>query len=179
MGISDETPMRDLVPSRQAGSTPPGTLPRHFYAVDAARAYSLREAALALEMPEGKLRRAILLDQLRATEVDDDRQYLLEGSALQDFVRRLRPEEQCAFSAEDSLLPDLLTFLIIPILIVLVLLFVRSPEAPRPDSAARDRAAPAATVSPDASGPKLEAVPTAPPPSPAPDVGEPDALPNY
>src|SRR5581483_6473798 len=122
MGISDETPMRDLFPKGPAGAPAPGPLPQRFYAVDATRIYSLREAARALEMPEGTLRRAILLDRLRATEVDDDRQYLLEGSALQDFVRRLRPAEQCAFPAEDSLLPDLLTFLIIPILIVLVLL---------------------------------------------------------
>jgi hypothetical protein len=176
MGISDESPMRDLFPNGPAGAPPPRPAPlaRHFYAIDATRVYSLRDAARALEMPEGNLRRAILLDQLRAIEVDDDRQYLLEGSALQDFVRRLRPTEQCAFPAEDSLLPDLLTFLIIPILIVLVLLFVRGPEAPRPDSAARDRAAPAATVSPDASAPKLEA----PAPQP-PDVGDPAALPNY
>src|SRR5690348_12664667 len=140
MGISDETPMRDLFPNGRAGAPPPspGPLARHFYSVDATRVYALRDAARALEMPERNLRRAILLDQLRATEVDDDRQYLLEGSALQDFVRRLRPAEQCAFPGEDSLLPDLLTFLIIPILIVLVLLFVRGPEASRPDSAARD-----------------------------------------
>ncbi len=177
MGISDETPMRDLFPNGPAGAPPQGPLARHFYAIDATRVYSLRDAARALEVPEGNLRRAILLDRLRAMEVDDDRQYLLEGSALQDYARHLRPSEQCAFPAEDSLLPDLLTFLIIPILIVLVLLFVRGPEAPRPDSAARDRAA--ATASPDASAPKLEAVPPAPPPPPAPDVGDPAALPNY
>jgi hypothetical protein len=130
--------------------------------VDRTRVYSLRDAARALEMPEGNLRRAILLDQLRATEVDDDRQYLLEGTALQEFVRTLRSGETCAFPEADSLLPDLLTFLIIPVLIVLVLLFVRGPESPKPDSPATRRPAPAVAAPSNASETTPEADPQAP-----------------
>lgn len=184
MGNPDDTPIRDLFPDRPPGPpvVPPAAQanpPRHYYSVDRARVYSLRDAARALEMPEGNLRRAILLDQLRAVEVDDDRQYLLDGAALQEFVRRLRPAEACAFPEPDSLLPDLLTFLIIPILIVLVLLFVRSPEGARQNAPAPQRPAPAVAAPEEETGPTLEALPPAP--SPASDRAAPAPLevPNY
>jgi hypothetical protein len=123
----------------------------HVYSIQRNQTYSLRDAARAIQVPEGALRRAILLDQVRAQEIDDDRQYLLEGGDLREYVRSLHPSDHCVFPEEDSLLPDLLTFLIIPVLIVLVLLFVKNPEAPRPDRPAKP-GAPADCVPGDATG---------------------------
>lgn len=160
MGMPDESPFQDPTSGAPEPSGRPDSpsAPRpapgrsgHFYLIHRHQTYSLREAARALDLPEGALRRAILLDQIKAHEVDDDRQYLLQGSDLREYLRDHRPSEPCVFPEEDSLLPDLLTFLIIPVLIVLVLLFVKNPEAPRPDRPAK-QSVPADCVPGDPTG---------------------------
>jgi len=121
-----------------SGTPPPSSVdvppardlrPRRFYPIDHYQTYSLQDAARALAVPEGTLRRAILLDELSALGVDDDRHYVLDGGALQDFVRHLRPAECCVFPAGDSLWLDLALLLLIPLLILLVVFLTRNPEA--------------------------------------------------
>lgn len=142
--------------------------PKRFYPIDRGTAYSLEDAAKALEIPEGKLRRAILMDDLAAEQVDDDRHYLLQGDALQNYVRHLRPAEECVFVENGNLLLELAYCLIIPLLILLLLIFAKTPEMPRSDQTAHP--APPADCSPRDAGlaPPLEK-------SPADPIG----IPNY
>jgi hypothetical protein len=182
MAIPEEPAMNEMFPGRPAGGPPgsrrPAKGPPRFFAVDRTQVYSLKDAARALEIPEGALRRAVLMEDLRAMEVDDDRHYLLAGAALQEFLRRRHPDETCVFPDEDSLLPDLLTFLIIPILIVLALLFVKSPDGHRADPAAKT--APAAAAPAPPSGDLREGMPPSPVrPALDPDSPGPLPAPNY
>jgi len=153
MDTLDESGFRDSSP---AGTPTPESGPlsprsRHYYPVDRGTLYSLRDAALALEIPEGKLRRAILLDEVPAADVDDERQYLLDGAALQAFIRRTRPHENCVFPDNGSLFLELAYCLVIPLLILLVLIFARSPDPARPGAATK-QTSPAVCVPGDATG---------------------------
>jgi len=153
MDTLDESGFRDSTPADNP-SPEPGPLPprsRHYYPVDRGTLYSLRDAALALEIPEGKLRRAILLDEVPAADVDDERQYLLDGAALQAFIRRTRPYENCVFPDNGSLFLELAYCLVIPLLILLVLIFARTPDPARPGTTTK-QTPPAACVPGDASG---------------------------
>jgi hypothetical protein len=153
MDTLDESGFRDSPP---AGNPSPesGPLPtraRHYYPVDRGTLYSLRDAALALEISEGKLRRAILLDEVPAADVDDERQYLLDGAALQAYIRRIRPNENCMFPDNGNLFLELAYCLVIPLLILLVLIFAKSPDPARPGAAIK-QTPPADCVPGDASG---------------------------
>lgn len=138
-----DTPDAPLTPAGVPGgrdlpsATPPrDSRPRHYYPIDRGLVYSLQDAARAAELPEGKLRRAILLDELAACEVDDDRHYLIDGAALQTYLRRLHRAENCAFPENDNLWLELAYCLVIPLLILLILIFAKTPEGPRSDSPA-------------------------------------------
>ncbi len=48
--------------------------------------YSLRDASLLSGLPESRIRRAILLEDLPAQEVPDDRHYLIQGRSLAAYV---------------------------------------------------------------------------------------------
>ena len=72
-------------------------LPRRYYCVRCDEFYSLHWAAQAIDVEEGRLRRAILFEDLDAIPVPDDRQYLIHGMALRAYLRTLRPSEECEF----------------------------------------------------------------------------------
>lgn len=61
------------------------------YAIQKDAAYSLRDAARVLRIPVSQVRRAILLNELLAIEVSDDRQYVIQGEDLEEFLRVLEP----------------------------------------------------------------------------------------
>ena len=65
--------------------------------------YPLHWAAQAIDVEEGRLRRAILLEDLDAIPVPDDRQYLIHGMALRAYLRTLRPSEECEFFQDQEL----------------------------------------------------------------------------
>lgn len=67
------------------------------YALSLDLMYSLPDAANRMAVAESQLRRAILLDHLPATEVADDRQYLLMGRDLGTYLERIRPSEEIVF----------------------------------------------------------------------------------
>lgn len=77
--------------------------PKKYYRIRRLAIYSLRQAEVALNLSEGQLRRAIVLDYLPAIDAADDRQYLIEGSTLQTYVRRIRPAEDCVFPTNNGL----------------------------------------------------------------------------
>lgn len=153
MANLDESGFRDSppagTPAPESESLPVRT--RHYYPVDRGTLYSLRDASLALEIPEGQLRRAILLDEVPAADVDDERQYLLDGAALQTYIRSIRPAENCVFPDNGNLFLELAYCLVIPLLILLVLIFARTPEPSHPGATTK-QAPPADCVPGDASG---------------------------
>jgi hypothetical protein len=67
------------------------------YALCLRSVYSLREAALRLGLPEGMLRRAILLEDDPAMSVDDDRHYLIAGRELRRYVEVIHPSDRSVF----------------------------------------------------------------------------------
>ena len=91
-----------MAPAERSGALPSSSdghsskTPRH-YPICRDGVYSLKEAAQALHLPEGRLRRAILLDDLPAIDVADDRHYLIQGRILQAYVQQLRPQEEPGF----------------------------------------------------------------------------------
>jgi len=179
MDTLDESGFRDSPPAANPtpASGPHPARSRHYYTVDRGTLYSLRDAALALEISEGTLRRAILLDEVPAADVDDERQYLLDGAALQAYIRRVRPNENCVFPNNGNLFLELAYCLIIPLLILLVLIFAKSPEPVRPGAAIK-QTPPADCVPGDASGGgRGNAAPALEPWEPCPQ--ESNALPNY
>lgn len=95
----DTDPQQPL-PSRDHPA-PPGIRYR-YYAIRSSGFYSLREAAQLLGVPEDRIRRAILLEDLPSIDVADERHYLLAGETLQKWVRSERPEEKCRFTSDGS-----------------------------------------------------------------------------
>lgn len=73
------------------------------YCVRCDEYYSLHWAAQAIDIEEGRLRRAILFEDLEAIPVPDDRQYLIHGIALRAYLRTLRPSEECEFCPDEDL----------------------------------------------------------------------------
>lgn len=92
--------------------------------------YSLREAAGLLDIPEGTLRRAILLDDLPAEGVCDDRHYLIEGHDLLAHFRLLRPDEESNGVSSPSIVGGAAFLALFPILAAILLLLagMRSPK---------------------------------------------------
>ncbi|HLY10596.1 MAG TPA: hypothetical protein VKW04_14930 [Planctomycetota bacterium] len=170
------SPSRSPV-EREGPDAPPASLPspeerpRHYYPIERHQVYSLREASVALDLPEGTLRRAILLEEIASEVVDDDRHYLIQGAALQDYVRFLRPQEQCEFPDGMTLWSELALVLVIPVLILFVLLLTRTAAPSRPVSPAPSLP-PAAGVPGDPSDGILEK------PSPVPRPLESELLPG-
>lgn len=92
----------------------------HRYTIDRFTSYPLSQAAKAAEMPQGKLRRAIVLGELEAEPVADERDYLVEGRHLQEYIRSLRTNERAEFSSENDLGWVIGLFLAIPLLTLMI-----------------------------------------------------------
>ena len=105
-----------------------GRLPRRCYCVRCDEFYSLHWAAKAIDVEEGRLRRAILLEDLDAIPVPDDRQYLIHGMALRAYLRTLRPSEECEFFQDQELVckPGLAMLLCLGVLLASVLVLLAS-----------------------------------------------------
>jgi hypothetical protein len=105
--------------------------PVRHYEIQADLSYPLRDAARACDLPRSKLRLAILLSEIDAEPVDDDREYLLRGGALQDYLRALRPMERPRFEGAPDAVGVVGVFLAIPLVALLLLAGLQSlPVAP-------------------------------------------------
>jgi hypothetical protein len=105
---------------------------RRSYALRSDAVYSLHEAARLADIPKGELRRAILLEEIPAHEVSDDRHYVLDGSALLDYLRRLRPHEEVEEEANDGVIWGLVLLALFPIVVVIVLLLAGATTTSKP-----------------------------------------------
>jgi len=84
--------------------------------------YPLRDAAVLLGIPEGQLRRAVLLENLPAQEVCDDRHYLFSGTTLLAYARRPRPFEEVLERDRETAAWGLAILLLFPILAAVLLI---------------------------------------------------------
>ena len=82
--------------------SPSSPRPKRYYAIQSGMTYALRDAARLAHLPEGQLRRAILLDRLPAQEVTDDRQYLLTGAILKRYLQSIRPKEEAIYDSDEE-----------------------------------------------------------------------------
>jgi len=106
-----------------------------YYPIRSGASYSLRDAAVLLGVPEGTLRRAILMDSIQAQELSDDRQYLIEGKSLLAYVRKLRPEEEIEEERGEGVWWSLAFLALVPLLAAICFLAaggVRSRSSERP-----------------------------------------------
>lgn len=90
------------------------------YAIHRHACYPIRDAARAADVPLGRLRRAVILGDVAAEAVDDDREYLVQGYALQAFVRAARPGENPDFRDAEDLDWGIGLFLAFPLVAFLV-----------------------------------------------------------
>jgi hypothetical protein len=139
--MDPETQRGHPVPPRDRTEGPPeaspksspsharNNVPRH-YPIRADTSYSLRDAAELLGLPEGTLRRAILLESLQAEELGDDRQYLLDGKSLLAFVRKLRPEEEIHEERDEGGWWGLVILLLLPLVGAILILVAGSTRSP-------------------------------------------------
>jgi hypothetical protein len=107
--------------------------PVRHYAIQADAPYSLRDAAQASGLAEGELRRAVVLGEIEAEPVDDVRDYLIPGRALQGHVRTLRPQERAVFDGTTDAVQVAGVFLAIPLVALLLLAGLQS-SGPSPTS---------------------------------------------
>ena len=106
------------------------------YAIQPDVLYSLRDAAQGSDLSKDEVRRAIVLGDIVAEPVPDDREYLIPGRALQEHVRMLRPQERPVFDRPADAIEIVGVFLAIPVVALLLLAglhSVQQPEAPPPD----------------------------------------------
>ena len=108
----------------------PAVRPVRHYEIWTDIRYSLRDAARAGDLSRKDLRRAILLGEIDAEPVDDDREYLLRGAALPDHLRALRPQEQPRFEGADDAARVVGVFLAIPLVALLLLAGLHSHPVP-------------------------------------------------
>jgi hypothetical protein len=181
---------------RRSESSAAAPKPERYYPIRRTEAYSLKDAAAALAVPEGQLRRAILLSDLPALDVPDDRQYLLLGSTLRAYVQALRPEENCRFDPGDDVFYGMAFLAILPLIALIVSLCIMAttspsrvqcrlhPALPAPSAPMdAERSSPIVPVAGDACGPcscpklggqRQDHSPGSPPTAP---VGSPDGVP--
>jgi len=109
------------------------------YAIQPDLRYSLRDAASVSDRSRHELRRAVLLGDIDAESVDDDREYLIPGRALQAHLRLLRPQERPMFEDSAQAIEIVGVFLAIPMVALLLLAGLQSiePSEPRAPTPAR------------------------------------------
>lgn len=105
------------------------------YAIHRYACYSLRDAARAADLPPQRLRRAVILGDLPAEPVADDRDYLIRGKDLQDHLRSIRRGERADFSEAESVDWGLGIFLAFPLVAILIgsAALCSAPGADRPE----------------------------------------------
>jgi len=106
------------------------------YAIQPELRYPLRDAAFLSDLTKDELRRAVVLGEIVAESVADDREYLIPGRALQEHLRILRPQERPVFETPADAIEIVGVFLAIPMVALLILAGLRGvqePEAPPPD----------------------------------------------
>jgi len=96
------------------------TRPVRRYAIHRCACYSLRDAARAADLPMSRLRRAVVLGDLPADPVSDDRDYLIRGRDLQEHLRSIRRGERADFSGVESIDWGLGIFLAFPLAAILL-----------------------------------------------------------
>ena len=100
--------------------TPTAPRPVRRYVVHRHAVYTLRDAARAADVPLGRLRRDVVLGDVPSEPVDDDREYLVTGQALQSFILRIRPGEQADFRDAEDVDWGIGVFLAFPLIAFLV-----------------------------------------------------------
>jgi len=95
------------------------TRPIRRYAIDRSACYSLRDAARAADLPTRRLRRAVVLGDLPAEPVADERDYLIQGRDLQEHLRSIRRGERVVFSESESINWGIGVFLAFPLIAIL------------------------------------------------------------
>ncbi|MBV8879615.1 MAG: hypothetical protein JO332_06625 [Planctomycetaceae bacterium] len=90
------------------------------YSLEPQACYSLREAARLADIPVDRLRRAVVLGDVPAEPVDDDRDYLLRGQAIRDYVQSIRPGERAELHGGDDIDWGIGIFLAFPLLALFV-----------------------------------------------------------
>jgi len=92
----------------------------HPYSIGSYDRYSLSQAARAADVPPGRLRRAIVLGELQAEPVADERDYLVSGRHLQEYIRSLRPNERAEFESDGNLGLAIALFFAVPLVMSLI-----------------------------------------------------------
>lgn len=109
------------------------------YAIQPEVRYSLRDAAALSDLSKDELRRAVVLGEIDAEPVADDRDYLIPGRALQEHVRMLRPQERPVFDGPADAIEIVGVFLAIPMVALLLLAGLRGVRQSEPEPTAPDR----------------------------------------
>jgi hypothetical protein len=92
----------------------------HPYSIGSYDRYSLSQAARTADVPPGRLRRAIVLGELQAEPVADERDYLVSGRHLQEYIRTLRPDERAEFESDGNLGLAIALFFAVPLVMSLI-----------------------------------------------------------
>jgi hypothetical protein len=92
--------------------------------------YSLRNAARLLNLPEGRLRRAILLEGLAAEEVADGREYVIDGGVLRSFIQGIRPNEKSDQGDAWLYFWTLALLIFLPLILGFIIMFTSSAHNP-------------------------------------------------
>jgi len=122
--------------------------------------YSLKDAADLSGVPENRLRRAILFEDLQAEDVPDERQYLIRGQVLAEYLRA--PQSPAARRVGNDAAPDpspsagalffVLTVIII-VLLILAAVTASPPAGPHQPGRASEKIETPALPQPPAEGP--------------------------
>ncbi len=129
-------PAPDLPPGPGEPRDPAGGEPKENGAHDIlpGALYSLREAAELTGIPEGRIRRAILLEDLPALAAPDDRQYLLLGRTLEDYLHSRRTGGVGSGPPPRSSLAESAFFFALLLVIAVLLILASSVASRSPES---------------------------------------------